>query len=177
MAEIALEYELRACGPGGEEKLSLVGAASFLEAFAGVLEGEDILAHCRKQHSMEKYSALLADAETRACVAEVKGAPVGYAMLCTPDLPVPTGQQDVELKRIYLLHRFQGTGIGAALMDWSVRTAGEAGKRRLLLGVHDGNARAIAFYRRHGFENVGTRTFQVGKTLCNDLILARGLDR
>ena len=173
MGESLLEYSLRACETGGEEKLALVGAASFLEAFAGVLPGEDILAHCRNQHSLEKYAALLALKETRACVAELKGAPVGYAMLCPPDLPVATTPDDIELKRIYLLHRFQGTGIGAALMEWSIETAREMGRRRLLLGVHDGNARAIAFYRRHGFEEAGTRTFQVGQTVCSDLILAR----
>ncbi|HEX5236230.1 MAG TPA: GNAT family N-acetyltransferase [Silvibacterium sp.] len=176
MTDSELEYALRACGPGGEEKLALVGAASFLEAFAGVLEGEDILAHCRKNHSKEKYAALLADAETHACVAEVKGAPVGYAMLCAPDLPVATTPGDVELKRIYLLHRFQGTGIGAALMAWSVEAARALGRRRLLLGVHDGNTQAISFYRRHGFEDAGTRAFQVGKTICSDLILARKLE-
>jgi GNAT superfamily N-acetyltransferase len=173
MGESSLQYALRGCGPGGEERLALVGAASFLEAFAGLLPGADILAHCRNQHSVQKYAALLGLPETRACVAEVKEAPVGYAMLCPPDLPVTTTPDDIELKRIYLLHRFQGTGIGGALMQWSIETARGGGKRRLLLGVHDGNARAISFYRRHGFEQAGTRTFQVGQTVCSDFILAR----
>jgi GNAT superfamily N-acetyltransferase len=176
MAVSELEYALRACGAGGEEKLALVGAASFLEAFAGVLPGADVLTHCRNQHSKEKYAALLGSPETHACVAEVKEAPVGYAMLCPPDLPVAVTADDIELKRIYLLHRFQGSGIGAALMEWSIETAREMGRRRLLLGVHDGNNRAIAFYRRHGFDQAGTRTFQVGQTICSDLILARRLD-
>lgn len=176
MGESSLKYSLRACGPGGEEKLALVGAASFLEAFAGMLPGADVLAHCRNQHSQEKYAALLGSPETRACVAEVKEAPVGYAMLCPPDLPVAIAADDIELKRIYLLHRFQGSGIGAALMQWSIETAREMGRRRLLLGVHDGNNRALAFYRRHGFEQAGTRTFQVGQTICSDFILARRLD-
>jgi diamine N-acetyltransferase len=170
------EYSLRVCGQGDEEKLALVGAASFLEAFAGFLEGEDILAHCRNQHSVAKYAAMLADAETRACVAEMKGAPVGYAVVCPPDIPVPLEPDDVELKRIYLLHRFQGSGIGAALMDWSVATARSLGKRRLLLGVNAENDQAVNFYLRHGFEHAGKRKFQVGNMICDDFILARRLD-
>ena len=150
----------------------MVGAASFLEAFAGFLDGQDILAHCRNQHSLAKYRAMLADPGTHACVAEVKEAPVGYAVVCPPDLPVPLAPGDFELKRIYLLHRFQGSGIGAALMDWSVEKARSLGKTRLLLGVNAEN-NAIAFYRRQGFENAGTRNFQVGNTICDDLILAR----
>lgn len=173
MAPNHWEYVLRPCGQGSQETLALIGAASFLENFAGFLPGADVLAHCRIQHSAAKYAAWLAAPETCACLAEVRDAPVGYALLCAPDLPVPTTANDIELKRIYLLHRFQGSGIGAALMQWSVETSRSLGKRRLLLGVHDGNEKALAFYRRHGFENAGSRTFQVGQTICNDLILAR----
>ena len=76
-----MEYSLRECwrerdGKGCAETLALIGPASFLEAFAGVLEGKDILAHCRHQHSVAKYAAWLAQPEARACLAEVKGAPV-----------------------------------------------------------------------------------------------------
>jgi GNAT superfamily N-acetyltransferase len=171
-----MEYSLRECeGPGCAETLALIGGASFLEAFAGVLEGEDILEHCRKQHSAAKYAAWLAEPETRACLAEVKGAPMGYALLLKPDLPVETTADDLELKRIYLLHRFQGTGMGTALMRWSRETAAAMERTRLLLGVHDGNRRAIAFYERHGFRQVGTRTFQVGETICSDLVLGARL--
>lgn len=173
MAANQWNYFLRPCGQGGEETLALIGSASFLENFAGFLPGADVLAHCRNQHSAAKYAAWLAAPETRACLAEVRGAPVGYALLCAPDLPVATTEDDIELKRIYLLHRFQGSGIGAALMQWSVEAARSLGKRRLLLGVHDGNEKALAFYRRHGFKQTGTRTFQVGQTICSDLILAR----
>ncbi|HTV06826.1 MAG TPA: GNAT family N-acetyltransferase [Acidobacteriaceae bacterium] len=172
----AWEFELRECVAGDEERLALVGAASFLEAFAGFLQGEDILAHCRKQHSAEKYAAMLADPETRVVVAEVKGSAVGYAVVCPPDMPVAVTADDLELKRIYLLHRFQGSGIGAALMDWSVETARKLGKRRLLLGVNDENDKAVAFYLRHGFEHAGARRFQVGNMLCSDFILAKRLD-
>jgi GNAT superfamily N-acetyltransferase len=167
------EYVLRVCGPGSEEKLALVGAASFLETFAGFLAGDDILAHCRNQHSAAKYASMLADAQTHACLAEVKESPVGYAVLCLPDFPVPFTPDDIELKRIYLLHRFQGSGIGAALMKWSVERARSLGKKRLLLGVNAGNEKAVAFYRRQGFEHAGARKFQVGNTLCDDMILAR----
>jgi GNAT superfamily N-acetyltransferase len=173
----AWDYSLRLCVPGDEDWLALVGAASFLEAFAGFLKGEDILAHCRRQHSREKYASMLASAGTHACIAEIGGAPVGYAVLCPPDLPLPTTAEDIELKRIYLLHRFQGSGIGAALMQWSIDTALEFGKRRLLLGVNAQNDKAVAFYRRQGFEHAGTRSFQVGNTLCEDFILSRPLHK
>ena len=60
-------------------------------------------------------------------------------------------------------------------MDAAVEDARALGRTRLLLGTHEGNARAIAFYRRNGFSEVGTRTFQVGTQVCCDLIFGRAL--
>jgi GNAT superfamily N-acetyltransferase len=165
---------LRTCGPGDEQALALVGAATFLESFAGILHGPDILAHCCHQHAEQKYAAWLASPSARLCLAEVKQAPIGYAVLCPPDLPIALTPTDIELKRIYLLHRFQKLGIGAALLNWSIEQARTLGMRRLLLGVYGGNEAALAFYVRNGFRQIGTRQFLVGATLHDDFVL--GLD-
>ena len=53
------------------------------------------------------------------------------------------------------------------------RTHAPSAAPRLLLGTHAENQRAIAFYRRNGFTEAGTRTFQVGTQLCHDLIFAK----
>jgi diamine N-acetyltransferase len=166
---------LRTCSPGDEQALALVGGATFLESFAGFLEGADILAHCRHQHAPEKYLAWLSSSQIQICVAEIKQAPVGYVMLCPPDLPVATTPEDTEIKRIYLLHRFQGWGIGKALMDWAVEQANVQQKKRILLGVNAQNHEALAFYARSGFKTIGTRQFLVGNNLNDDLVLARDL--
>ena len=47
------------------------------------------------------------------------------------------------------------------------------GRTRLLLGTHAGNARAIRFYRRNGFEIVGSRTFTVGEQVCEDFVFGQ----
>lgn len=168
---------IRRCSPGDESTLSLVGQASFLEAFAGVLPGPDIAAHCEKQHSREKYAAYLHAARSAVWVAEVEPghAPVGYLVLTTPDLPIADiGPADWEVKRIYLLHRFQGGGLGARLMNTAREYAIEQRARRLLLGVYAKNTAAIGFYERLGYRKIGTRQFQVGANRYDDLIL--GLD-
>ena len=169
------EIMLRTCVPRDEEALELVGAATFLETFAGLLTGADILAHCRVQHAANQYAAWLADAKYRLCVAELKGAAVGFAVLSPPDLPVAVTTDDIELKRIYLLHRFQGGGLGRRLLEWSAAQARELGKRRLLLGVKADNTAALAFYDRVGFVRIGERKFLVGSMLCDDYILSLSL--
>ena len=165
--------------------LALVGAATFLEAFTWMLPGADIVAHCAEQHSAALYARFLAAPDTRITLATSGAdAPVGYAMLAAPDLPtfavLPT---DIELKRIYLFSRFRtapvvghpGLRPAQALLNAVIADARALGRTRLLLGTHANNLRAIAFYRRNGFTEAGTRTFQVGTQCCCDLIFARAV--
>jgi ribosomal protein S18 acetylase RimI-like enzyme len=166
-------WRIRPAGPDDADALSLVGAATFLESFAGLVDGAGIVAHCRRQHAAETYRAYFAKG-ARAWIAEIEpgGAPVGYALTCEPELEQAL-PGDIELKRIYLFSRFQGGGIAAALMDAAVSAA--TGHARLLLGVKDDNHRALAFYRKHGFDVIGTRRFDVGGNTYDDYVLARKL--
>ena len=170
--------------------LALIGAATFLEAFTWMLPGADIIAHCARHHTLEAYRHYLDHPDTRiTLVTAGDEAPVGYSMLCTPELPtfdvLPT---DIELKRIYLFSRFRSAPVedahghireglrpATAMLDAALEQARHLGRTRLLLGTHASNERAIAFYRRTGFAEAGTRTFQVGTQLCHDLIFARPL--
>jgi len=45
----------------------------------------------------------------------------------------------------------------------------------LWLGVWERNARAIAFYRKQGFEVVGEQEFMLGADRQRDLVMARRL--
>jgi ribosomal protein S18 acetylase RimI-like enzyme len=165
--------------------LALVGAATFLEAFTWMLPGADILAFTTAKHTTAAYADYLAQSSTRITLATAgEGAPVGYAMLTAPELPsLQTFPTDIELKRIYLFSRFRSAPIvgqpnlraSQALMDAAVADACDLQRTRLLLGTHANNLRAIAFYRRNGFTEAGTRTFQVGNQICSDLLFAKPL--
>ncbi|MFW2830063.1 N-acetyltransferase family protein [Sphingomonas sp. ID0503] len=168
-------WTVRGAGVEDAERLALVGAATFLETFAGVLEAEAIVPHCTREHSAEAYRRYLEGGAT-AWLAEADpgGAPIGYALSAEPKLP-GAGDGDLELKRIYTLSRFHGSGMGTALMDAAVADARERGAKRLLLGVYALNARAIAFYGKNGFAQVATRRFRVGEREYDDVALARVL--
>ncbi|HEY8572208.1 GNAT family N-acetyltransferase [Phenylobacterium sp.] len=172
-----METVIRSCTPADAAALALVGQATFLQTYADVLPASDILAHCQGEHAEAYYAAKLAEPAYGFWIAELSetGAPIGYAMLCPPDLPVATTEADLELKRIYLLHRFHGTGLGAGLMAMAANAARQRGAERLLLGVYGGNTRAMAFYARQGFAPAGERKFKVGANEYDDLVLARAL--
>jgi diamine N-acetyltransferase len=159
--------------------LALVGGATFLDAFAGILDGPDIVAHCAANNSPAAFAKWLADADSIVTLAEAAtgGAPIGYTVLTAPDLPIAIELGDIELKRIYTLSRFHGSGLGKALMERALADAQEAGHVRVLLGVYGKNDRARAFYERHGFMLAGERSFRVGATLHQDVVYALELDQ
>lgn|SRR6187402_366982 len=171
---IASKFHLRACSVADCDLLSLVGSGAFLEAFADDLDAADLLAHCQKNNSPAAFQKYLEQATTRAFLAEVApgNGPVGYILLCEPDLPVEVSPQDYELRRIYLFHRFHGTGIGRALMEKAKEATREMGRKRLLLGVYGKNHAAISFYEKAGFKKIGERRFLVGTTVHDDDVMA-----
>lgn len=168
-------YRLRTCSPEDTAPLSLVAGAAFLEAFAGVLNAPDILHHIQTNNSPAAFAKYLSQPTTRAVLAEAEpgNAPVGYMLTCEPDLPVDLTPTDYELRRIYLLHRFQGCGLGRTLMHAALTAARELRRTRLLLGVYGKNHAAIRFYESMGFQAVGERYFTVGATTHHDAVMAR----
>ena len=180
---------LRPATPADAPALALVGGATFLEAFTWMLPGSDIVAHCAKHHTAAAYEGYLAKPNTRVTLATAGSfaddlSAVGYTLLSDPELPtINILSGDIELKRIYLLSRFRAVPVmghpgirpAQALLDTAITDALALGRTRLLLGVNDGNQRALNFYYRNGFIEAGTRTFQVGSLTCSDLILAKAL--
>ena len=171
------EIEVRRAGVEDAGMMALVGAATFLDGFAEVLPGEAIVAHAARHHVATVYAGYLGRAEVAGWLATTTmGAAVGYALLTPPELPEETvAAGDLELKRIYLLARFHGGGVAQRMMEAAAAEARARGAERLLLGVHAGNARALRFYGRNGFRQVGTRQFRVGAMLCDDFVMGREL--
>lgn len=157
------------------DALSLLAAATFLESYAPMIKAADMLTHVGCFHTADAYHAFAADPACGLWIAEAGqgGAPVGYALLTLPDLPIEgLTPEDCELRRIYVLSRHHGIGVGRRLMRMLIDHARAMGKTRLFVGVHSGNDGAIAFYGQAGFADAGRRTFRVGDTDYDDLIFA-----
>ena len=168
---------IRRAGQDDAAALALIGAATFLESYGHFIGIADMLAHVGGKNSEAAYRAFAADPECALWIAELPGtaAPVGYALLTPPELPIDIDDGDIELRRIYVLSKWHGGGLGRRLMRTCIDHARAAGKHRLLIGVYSGNDGAIGFYRRMGGEQIGTRRFQVGDAVFDDLIFAVAL--
>lgn len=170
-----MDIQLRPCVAEDAAALVLIGQATFLETYSDVLPGPHIIAHCKTAHSLALYQAWLADSSCQMWLAELQpgGAPVGFMVVAAPDLPMDVTAADLEIKRIYLLSKFQGGGVGRRMVDAAVAFGLERNAKRLLLGVYTKNLPAISFYQRAQFSVVGSRTFNVGGHNYDDHIMGR----
>ena len=162
--------------PADAPALSLLGGATFLTSFAHDHPGDALIAHAQGAHGVDYYTKALADPAQSILIGETPlKAPVAYAMLCPPDLPVETYDGDIELKRIYLLGPWQGGGNGTALMQQVIAIAHDRAASRILLAVYPQNHGARRFYERFGFRQIGEMTFMVGDVPFRDLVYAMEL--
>ncbi len=159
--------------------LALLGAATFLETYAGWLPGSAILENCRTQHTVSAWTSVLEKPGSACWLATIApdAAPIGFALVVAhPEFPQDLVRPgDHELKRLYLFSRFHGTGTGQELMDRAIDAARRSGAQRLLLGTHTDNTRALRFYGRNHFQEIGRRVFTVGCCRFDDPVLARHL--
>jgi len=167
----------RKAGPDDAEALSYLGSATFLASFAFDHPGKPLIEHLKAEHSVEYYEAKLANPDVDIVIGETPlGAPVGYVMLVPPEHPDLQQAGDWELKRIYLLGPWQGGGNGLALLQEAFDMAAARNAQRLILAVYESNERAVAFYERAGFVQIGETIFMVGDTPFRDMVYARIMD-
>lgn len=84
---------------------------------------------------------------------------------------VITPRPVLELSKIYVHPARHGRGTAASLMAAIIEVA--TGSSGLWLGVNQQNLRAQTFYRRNGFEVVGTKHFQLGTVVEDDFVMFR----
>ena len=83
-------------------------------------------------------------------IAELGGMGAGMASGTARDL-----DETVELISMWVAPFARGRGVGDALVAAVVDWARDQGALRMALGVMEGNDRAVALYRRHGFWDAG----------------------
>ena len=108
-------------------------------------------------------------------VAEVDGEIVAFVKLGPSTLPVETDRRAIELRQLYALKEYHGSGIAAALTDWALEEARRQSVEELYLTVYTANHRAKRFYDRYGFEPVGRYDFMVGNHADEDIIMRKTL--
>jgi len=156
--------------------LAELGAQTFAETFTEDNTPEDMAAYLAASFNLEKLTAELTDPLSLFFIAEVDGHAAGYAKIHAGEASQGVeGQKPIELVRLYVSRKWLGRGVGQALMQRCLNKAREQGFQTIWLGVWEHNSRALAFYRKWDFHEVGEHVFQLGSDPQRDILMQRAI--
>lgn len=167
---------VRLAGPEDAAAVAAFAERSFRETFGPDNRPEDMDAYCAATYAVERQRQELASPDRVTLLAQMERMLAGYSQLrAGPPPACVTGDDPVELLRFYVDRRWHGRGVARALMTETFARARALGRRTVYLAVWERNARAIAFYRKVGFQTVGVQPFQLGKDVQTDDVMTRTL--
>ena len=169
-----MNFVVRLANSSDAVAMATIGAATFALGDSPATSPADLEANVRDELSAARFAEHLQNPSIVAYVADVERVPAGYLMLQTDGYHptcVSPAKRPLRLWRIYVLPRFHGSGLAAALMERTFEHARRNDHDVVWLGVSEHNARGQAFYRKSGFEIVGDEQFHVGSGAHHDLVM------
>ncbi|KAL9595688.1 MAG: hypothetical protein Q9219_006284 [cf. Caloplaca sp. 3 TL-2023] len=181
------------------EAIAKIGRTTFKACFAYSMPEKDMQAYLEKVYTPAAILEEIALSEkNRFFVAKLgSGESVGFVQMKigTTEPCIPRDASVCELHRIYVSLDRLGGGAGQLMMEHGLNWARDhllgleringavdginstIDKQRLgvWLGVWEENLKAQRFYRRWGFERIGSHDFVMGETKQTDLIVVKWL--
>jgi len=157
--------EIRLAKKEDAQFIALLGRVTFTETFGHLFRDQkDLIDYYNYTFSVQKIEDGMEKQNNIFWIAFVNQLPVGYAKLKLNSESEFIESKDIcQLQKIYVLKDFLSMKIGFELQDSLLKKAKELGFNKIWLSVLDSNDRAINFYRKTGFEEIGNHDFQIGK--------------
>ena len=167
---------LRSCTSEDIDTLRALSIKTYYETFAHLNTPEDMQAYLDEAFEINKLCHELADPNSLFFFLYFNDALAGY--LKVNEAPSQTDINDkssLEIERIYVTSEFQGKGLGQFLIEQAISIATERHKKYAWLGVWEKNEKAIRFYKKNGFYEIGTHAFVMGEDVQTDYVMRKDL--
>jgi ribosomal protein S18 acetylase RimI-like enzyme len=166
--------QIRTARPDDARQLADLAEATFRDTFGAANTAQDMNVHCRASYGEAIQAAEIARPDMLTLLGEADGRLTGFAQLRWGDAPAcVTSAAAGEIQRLYVAREWHGKGVARALMHACLEAMRARGSEVVWLGVWERNPRAIAFYRKFGFAEVGEHVFAVGSDPQRDIVMAR----
>ena len=160
---VVMELKFRKCSMDDLAILQALSRQTYDVTFRHMNTPENMTAYLDDAFGTDRLRGELANEDSDFYFLYAGGALAGYLKLneraAQTDLGDPAS---LELERIYVTREFQGKGLGGALMGKALATARQRGKTFVWLGVWEKNEKAIGFYIKNGFYEIGRHSFVMG---------------
>ena len=156
------------------ELLATIGAETFYDSYAANTSPEDMAGYLSASFGPEQQAAELANPLSRFFIADIDGQVVGFVKVTFSNAPAGViAKKSLGIAQLYTRKPWIGRGVGPRLMEWCLVEARTAGCDRVWLTVWEKNPRAIRFYTKWGFAEIGTEPFQFGQETQRDLVMIK----
>lgn len=156
------------------EQLQEIGRKTFFETFAKDNARESMDKYLEESFSTDKFRAELQESNSEFYFALQEHDVIGYLKLNTGSSQTEDNlDNSLEIERIYVLKEFHGKKAGQILFQKALEIAIQKQVGYIWLGVWENNDRAIAFYRKNGFEQFDKHIFRLGDEEQTDILMKR----
>ena len=153
-------------------ELSALLERTFRETFSATNTAEDMDLHCRTNYVEPLQAAEIVNPAMTTLLAEHEGKLIGVVQLRWAEAPsCVVANRPGEIHRLYVDKAWHGAGVARELMNEALSVMRAKGVDLAWLGVWEHNPRALAFYRKHGFREVGDHLFMVGSDPQRDIVM------
>ncbi|UOE52095.1 GNAT family N-acetyltransferase [Mucilaginibacter sp. SMC90] len=152
------------------EELLALSKKTFFYFFAHLNKADDMEAYSTIAFTLQKIQSELNNPNSHFFFAILNDEVIGYLKLNYG--PAQTEFQDinaVEIERIYVLAEHHSKKAGHQFIDFTIKEAAIKKLQYIWLGVWEHNQKALAFYKKHGFEVFSSHEFILGsdkQTVC-----------
>jgi diamine N-acetyltransferase len=158
------------------KRLSEIAESTFRAAFEAMNTAEQMNLHCARNYGEQIQSAEISNPARITLLCEEHGKLAGYAQLRWDGVPgCITALRPGQIQRIYVDAEWHGKGIAHELMSACIDEMKQHGSDVVWLGVWERNGRAISFYSKFGFAEVGEQEFALGGDAQRDIVMVRPL--
>lgn len=171
------EISFRTATLADAAELAAFGSESFVAVYGYSMSPGNLALHVTRTYSEENQARELADPLAWTMLGEREGELVGAALLrwAPPPEDLAPELRWAEIARFYLSKAYWQTGVSTDLMIEVLHSIREREGLLVWLQVWERAERALRFYRKWGFLEIGAAPFRAGTELQRDLVMARSL--
>lgn len=165
------QFEIRFALPSDASSLAKFAAEQFRTTYSTDTPESDLEAYISENFTPVKQCEEIESHRSRVVLAISREDIIGYS-----HVELDEGDtRSAFLNRIYVDPAWKGKSVGSALLAEVIANVRQQGKDRISLTVYEKNTRAVAFYKKSGFDVIGTDIFQVGDDKQTDFVMEKRL--
>jgi ribosomal protein S18 acetylase RimI-like enzyme len=167
---------IRRATPEDAAILAQLARQTFIETYDAYYEGDNVAIHCDKSFGLAQQLAEINDPDFVVLLAYLEQELIGFAQVVKRQPPECVQVENpISIHRYYVKKEWHGKGIAQPLLASALAAAQELGGKHVWLCMWARNQRALAFYEKVGFQQVGEMEYHFGELVEIDQVLMKAL--